>query len=89
MYQSLLVQSIVSRTVIIFLVLVPSKVPTIVLVCSDTLLEAQGVVGCPDHAIVVVVVVVVVVIIVVVVEKTSLRQETLPHARVRWDRGGS
>ncbi len=83
MYQSLLVQSIVSRTVIVFLVLVPSKVPTIVLVCSDTLLEAQGVVGCPDHAIVIVV------IIVVVVEKTSLRQETLPHARVRWDRGGS
>lgn len=82
MYKALLVQSVVSRTVIVVLALVAAKVATIVLVRGDTLLEAQGVVGCPNHAIVVIV-------IVVVVEETSLRQETLPQAGVGWDRGGS
>ena len=82
MYQALLVQSVVSRTVIVVVVLIATEVPTVVLMGGDTLLKAQRVVGCLNHA-------VVAVIIVAVVEDTSLRQDILSHARVGRDGGGS
>jgi hypothetical protein len=85
MYQTLFVQSIVPITIIIILVtlillsvIVPTKVPTIILVRRGALVEFERIVGHPRH-------IVGLLIVVVIIDATCHGEQTLTHDGVGRD----